>query len=50
VEVKRTADYIELYDEARSLTLRLYDGKIFWKTPDQNDWVPLSFAAIGKDE
>lgn len=40
-ETARTPDYVELFDQNRQLTLRIYGecfGKLFYKTPDMRQW------------
>ncbi len=49
-EVKRTHDFLELFDESRSMSVRLYDGSIFWKVEGQDQWNLLPFAAQGKEK
>jgi hypothetical protein len=39
-EVARTAQYVELYDQSRQVTVRLYAGESYYKTP-QTNWVRL---------
>lgn len=37
-EVKRTPDYVYLYDSSRKLTVRLSDGKMEWRLNGEDDW------------
>jgi hypothetical protein len=43
-EVRRTTDFIELYDASRQMSLRLYATEVLWRTPDKEDWFLLPFA------
>ena len=43
-EVERKSDYVELYEQERQLTLRIYGrsfSKMFYKTPDMRKWALL---------
>lgn len=46
-EVKRTEEYVQLYDRSRDLTLRLYPTEVQWKTADLSGWALLPFAVEG---
>ncbi len=39
VEVARTPEYVELFDESRDLSVQLHADHIRWRRAGQNDWI-----------
>ncbi len=37
-EVTRNNDFIEMYDKNRELSVRLYDTRMYWRTPKDKQW------------
>jgi thiol-disulfide isomerase/thioredoxin len=48
-ETRRTADFVEMHDAKRNLTVRLYDGPFICITPGEDKWYHLPFSATPKD-
>ncbi|MCI0683810.1 MAG: hypothetical protein L0Y71_17025 [Gemmataceae bacterium] len=40
-EVKRTKEYVEIYDASRKLSVRLFEAKTEWKKDGKDEWSPL---------
>ena len=38
VEITRNADFIEIYDNSRKISVRLYSTRMYWRTPTEGQW------------